>query len=201
MKELFDENHISVYVVHNLKDQYGCPVCLFVHLIPVRHTHKYTLTHTWTLHYWLSSIAVTAQISLINTLNYNLFSVSLIHTVQWGSLLSSSFESPRSVSQVNVVSRLLSFITFSYTLISLNPVFRLKLNLPLAHFLHVYCFPLSGWLGWNKNKNEEDAVQKQKPKVEPATPLGIRYQLCLPYCALLILAAWSLLMSFCRLFR
>lgn len=37
------------------------------------------------------------------------------------------------------------------------------------------CFPFSGWLGWNKNKNEEEAVQKQKPKVEPATPLGIRY--------------------------
>uniref|UniRef100_A0A8D3CWR4 RAB3 GTPase activating protein subunit 2 (non-catalytic) n=1 Tax=Scophthalmus maximus TaxID=52904 RepID=A0A8D3CWR4_SCOMX len=35
----------------------------------------------------------------------------------------------------------------------------------------------SGWLGWNKNKNEEDAAQKQKPKVEPATPLGIRFGL------------------------
>uniref|UniRef100_A0A8C4H929 RAB3 GTPase activating protein subunit 2 (non-catalytic) n=1 Tax=Dicentrarchus labrax TaxID=13489 RepID=A0A8C4H929_DICLA len=35
----------------------------------------------------------------------------------------------------------------------------------------------SGWLGWNKNKNEEEAVQKQKPKVEPATPLGIRFGL------------------------
>lgn len=37
------------------------------------------------------------------------------------------------------------------------------------------CYPFSGWLGWNKNKNEEEALQKQKPKVEPATPLGIRY--------------------------
>lgn len=36
------------------------------------------------------------------------------------------------------------------------------------------CHPLSGWLGWNKNRNEEETVQKQKPKVEPATPLGIR---------------------------
>lgn len=38
------------------------------------------------------------------------------------------------------------------------------------------CFALSGWLGWNKNKNKnvEEAAQKQKPKVEPATPLGIR---------------------------
>ncbi|XP_034713769.1 rab3 GTPase-activating protein non-catalytic subunit isoform X2 [Etheostoma cragini] len=35
----------------------------------------------------------------------------------------------------------------------------------------------SGWLGWNKHKNEEEAVQKQKPKVEPATPLSIRYGL------------------------
>uniref|UniRef100_A0A4W6C6N3 RAB3 GTPase activating protein subunit 2 (non-catalytic) n=1 Tax=Lates calcarifer TaxID=8187 RepID=A0A4W6C6N3_LATCA len=35
----------------------------------------------------------------------------------------------------------------------------------------------SGWLGWNKNKHEEEAVQKQKPKVEPATPLGIRFGL------------------------
>ncbi|XP_041668477.1 rab3 GTPase-activating protein non-catalytic subunit isoform X2 [Cheilinus undulatus] len=35
----------------------------------------------------------------------------------------------------------------------------------------------SGWLGWNKNKHEEEAVQKQKPKVEPATPLAIRYGL------------------------
>uniref|UniRef100_A0A3Q3WCN4 Uncharacterized protein n=1 Tax=Mola mola TaxID=94237 RepID=A0A3Q3WCN4_MOLML len=35
----------------------------------------------------------------------------------------------------------------------------------------------SGWLGWNKNKNEEEAVQKQKPKVEPATLLGIRFGL------------------------
>uniref|UniRef100_A0A665UXX6 RAB3 GTPase activating protein subunit 2 (non-catalytic) n=1 Tax=Echeneis naucrates TaxID=173247 RepID=A0A665UXX6_ECHNA len=35
----------------------------------------------------------------------------------------------------------------------------------------------SGWLGWNKNKNEEEAVQKQKPKVEAATPLGIRFGL------------------------
>uniref|UniRef100_A0A1A8DGZ5 RAB3 GTPase activating protein subunit 2 (Non-catalytic) n=1 Tax=Nothobranchius kadleci TaxID=1051664 RepID=A0A1A8DGZ5_NOTKA len=37
----------------------------------------------------------------------------------------------------------------------------------------------SGWLGWskNRNKNEEEAAQKQKPKVEPATPLGIRFGL------------------------
>uniref|UniRef100_A0A7N6BAM3 RAB3 GTPase activating protein subunit 2 (non-catalytic) n=1 Tax=Anabas testudineus TaxID=64144 RepID=A0A7N6BAM3_ANATE len=35
----------------------------------------------------------------------------------------------------------------------------------------------SGWLGWNRNKNEEEAIQKQKPKVEPATPLGIRFGL------------------------
>ncbi|XP_053700430.1 rab3 GTPase-activating protein non-catalytic subunit [Synchiropus splendidus] len=35
----------------------------------------------------------------------------------------------------------------------------------------------SGWLGWNKNKNEEEPVQKQKPKVEPATPLAIRFGL------------------------
>ncbi|XP_030574054.1 rab3 GTPase-activating protein non-catalytic subunit isoform X2 [Archocentrus centrarchus] len=35
----------------------------------------------------------------------------------------------------------------------------------------------SGWLGWNKNKNEEEAPQKQKPKVEPATPLNIRFGL------------------------
>ncbi|KAL3048931.1 hypothetical protein OYC64_008417 [Pagothenia borchgrevinki] len=34
----------------------------------------------------------------------------------------------------------------------------------------------SGWLGWNKHKNEEE-VQKQKPKVEPATPLTIRFGL------------------------
>ncbi|XP_061599089.1 rab3 GTPase-activating protein non-catalytic subunit isoform X2 [Cololabis saira] len=35
----------------------------------------------------------------------------------------------------------------------------------------------SGWLGWNKNKNEEEPAPKQKPKVEPATPLGIRFGL------------------------
>ncbi|XP_055087213.1 rab3 GTPase-activating protein non-catalytic subunit isoform X1 [Periophthalmus magnuspinnatus] len=37
----------------------------------------------------------------------------------------------------------------------------------------------SGWLGWNKNKNkaEEEVAQKQKPKVEPATPLPIRFGL------------------------
>ncbi|KAF7654729.1 hypothetical protein LDENG_00065790 [Lucifuga dentata] len=34
----------------------------------------------------------------------------------------------------------------------------------------------SGWLGW-RNKHEEDSVQKQKPKVEPATPLAIRFGL------------------------
>uniref|UniRef100_A0A8C5RDN0 RAB3 GTPase activating non-catalytic protein subunit 2 n=1 Tax=Laticauda laticaudata TaxID=8630 RepID=A0A8C5RDN0_LATLA len=32
----------------------------------------------------------------------------------------------------------------------------------------------SGWLGW-KNKQEEESVQKQKPKVEPATPLPVRF--------------------------
>ncbi|CAF91251.1 unnamed protein product, partial [Tetraodon nigroviridis] len=35
----------------------------------------------------------------------------------------------------------------------------------------------SGWLGWNKNRNEEETVQKQKPKLEPATPLGVRFGL------------------------
>ncbi|XP_069392246.1 rab3 GTPase-activating protein non-catalytic subunit isoform X2 [Paralichthys olivaceus] len=35
----------------------------------------------------------------------------------------------------------------------------------------------SGWLGWHKNKNEDEAAQKQKPKVEPATPLTIRFGL------------------------
>ncbi|XP_012870441.1 PREDICTED: rab3 GTPase-activating protein non-catalytic subunit [Dipodomys ordii] len=34
----------------------------------------------------------------------------------------------------------------------------------------------SGWLGW-KNKHEEEAVQKQKPKMEPATPLAVRFGL------------------------
>uniref|UniRef100_A0AAR2JUW2 RAB3 GTPase activating protein subunit 2 (non-catalytic) n=1 Tax=Pygocentrus nattereri TaxID=42514 RepID=A0AAR2JUW2_PYGNA len=34
----------------------------------------------------------------------------------------------------------------------------------------------SGWLGW-KNKNEEEPGQKQKPKVEPATPLPVRFGL------------------------
>ncbi|XP_028827646.1 rab3 GTPase-activating protein non-catalytic subunit isoform X4 [Denticeps clupeoides] len=34
----------------------------------------------------------------------------------------------------------------------------------------------SGWLGW-KQKNEEEPVQKQKPKVEPATPLPVRFGL------------------------
>uniref|UniRef100_A0A8D0GT66 RAB3 GTPase activating non-catalytic protein subunit 2 n=1 Tax=Sphenodon punctatus TaxID=8508 RepID=A0A8D0GT66_SPHPU len=32
----------------------------------------------------------------------------------------------------------------------------------------------SGWLGW-KSKHEEEPVQKQKPKVEPATPLAVRF--------------------------
>lgn len=35
----------------------------------------------------------------------------------------------------------------------------------------------SGWLGWNKPRTEEESVQKQKPKVEPATPLAIRFGL------------------------
>nr|XP_036870368.1 rab3 GTPase-activating protein non-catalytic subunit isoform X3 [Manis javanica] len=34
----------------------------------------------------------------------------------------------------------------------------------------------SGWLGW-KSKHEEDAAPKQKPKVEPATPLAVRFGL------------------------
>ncbi|XP_063775203.1 rab3 GTPase-activating protein non-catalytic subunit isoform X2 [Pseudophryne corroboree] len=34
----------------------------------------------------------------------------------------------------------------------------------------------SGWLGW-KNKHEEEPQQKQKPKVEPATPLAVRFGL------------------------
>ncbi|XP_069464692.1 rab3 GTPase-activating protein non-catalytic subunit [Ambystoma mexicanum] len=34
----------------------------------------------------------------------------------------------------------------------------------------------SGWLGW-KHKHEEDPAQKQKPKVEPATPLAVRFGL------------------------
>ncbi|XP_048353922.1 rab3 GTPase-activating protein non-catalytic subunit isoform X3 [Sphaerodactylus townsendi] len=32
----------------------------------------------------------------------------------------------------------------------------------------------SGWLGW-KHKQEEESIQKQKPKVEPATPLAVRF--------------------------
>ncbi|XP_077477738.1 rab3 GTPase-activating protein non-catalytic subunit isoform X2 [Stigmatopora argus] len=35
----------------------------------------------------------------------------------------------------------------------------------------------SGWLGWNKNKSEMESGQKGRPKVEPATPLGIRFGL------------------------
>uniref|UniRef100_A0A8D0WYR6 Rab3 GTPase-activating protein non-catalytic subunit n=1 Tax=Sus scrofa TaxID=9823 RepID=A0A8D0WYR6_PIG len=34
----------------------------------------------------------------------------------------------------------------------------------------------SGWLGW-KSKHEEEAVPRQKPKVEPATPLAVRFGL------------------------
>lgn len=77
------------------------------------------------------------------------------------------------------------FPTFSYTLVSLNPLLTWihHYYFSLVHCLCACsssslscCFPLSGWLGWNKNKTEEDVVQKQKPKVEPATPLGIRYQ-------------------------
>ncbi|XP_054432581.1 rab3 GTPase-activating protein non-catalytic subunit [Pteronotus mesoamericanus] len=34
----------------------------------------------------------------------------------------------------------------------------------------------SGWLGW-KSKHEEEAAPKQKPKVEPATPLAVRFGL------------------------
>ncbi|MBN3324848.1 RBGPR protein, partial [Atractosteus spatula] len=33
----------------------------------------------------------------------------------------------------------------------------------------------SGWLGWKNKQQEEEPVQKQKPKVEPATPLAVRY--------------------------
>ncbi|XP_069624574.1 rab3 GTPase-activating protein non-catalytic subunit isoform X1 [Ranitomeya imitator] len=34
----------------------------------------------------------------------------------------------------------------------------------------------SGWLGW-RSKHEEEPQQKQKPKVEPATPLAVRFGL------------------------
>uniref|UniRef100_A0A672VE30 RAB3 GTPase activating non-catalytic protein subunit 2 n=1 Tax=Strigops habroptila TaxID=2489341 RepID=A0A672VE30_STRHB len=34
----------------------------------------------------------------------------------------------------------------------------------------------SGWLGW-KSKHEEEPAPKQKPKVEPATPLAVRFGL------------------------
>uniref|UniRef100_A0A4W5RH57 RAB3 GTPase activating protein subunit 2 (non-catalytic) n=1 Tax=Hucho hucho TaxID=62062 RepID=A0A4W5RH57_9TELE len=34
----------------------------------------------------------------------------------------------------------------------------------------------SGWLGWKK-QSEEEPTQKQKPKVEPATPLAVRFGL------------------------
>ncbi|XP_045716107.1 rab3 GTPase-activating protein non-catalytic subunit [Phyllostomus hastatus] len=34
----------------------------------------------------------------------------------------------------------------------------------------------SGWLGW-KSRHEEEAAPKQKPKVEPATPLAVRFGL------------------------
>uniref|UniRef100_A0A8C5PP24 RAB3 GTPase activating non-catalytic protein subunit 2 n=1 Tax=Leptobrachium leishanense TaxID=445787 RepID=A0A8C5PP24_9ANUR len=34
----------------------------------------------------------------------------------------------------------------------------------------------SGWLGW-KSKHEEEPHQRQKPKVEPATPLAVRFGL------------------------
>uniref|UniRef100_A0A8C6QFB1 RAB3 GTPase activating protein subunit 2 n=1 Tax=Nannospalax galili TaxID=1026970 RepID=A0A8C6QFB1_NANGA len=34
----------------------------------------------------------------------------------------------------------------------------------------------SGWLGW-KSKHEEEPVQRQKPKMEPATPLAVRFGL------------------------
>ncbi|XP_056446466.1 rab3 GTPase-activating protein non-catalytic subunit isoform X2 [Gadus chalcogrammus] len=34
----------------------------------------------------------------------------------------------------------------------------------------------SGWLGW-KNKSDEEPAQKQKPKVEPATPMAVRFGL------------------------
>ncbi|KAJ6666898.1 hypothetical protein lerEdw1_018900 [Lerista edwardsae] len=37
----------------------------------------------------------------------------------------------------------------------------------------------SGWLGW-KHKQEEETVQKQKPKVEPATPLAVRQVFGIP---------------------
>ncbi|XP_069055277.1 rab3 GTPase-activating protein non-catalytic subunit isoform X2 [Lepisosteus oculatus] len=35
----------------------------------------------------------------------------------------------------------------------------------------------SGWLGWKNKQQEEEPVQKQKPKVEPATPLAVRFGL------------------------
>ena len=54
-------------------------------------------------------------------------------------------------------------------------------------------FPLfSGWLGW-KSKHEEEAVPKQKPKVEPATPLAVRQvcPACLPAVFLLVAVDWE----------
>uniref|UniRef100_A0A3P8UIG0 RAB3 GTPase activating protein subunit 2 (non-catalytic) n=1 Tax=Cynoglossus semilaevis TaxID=244447 RepID=A0A3P8UIG0_CYNSE len=45
--------------------------------------------------------------------------------------------------------------------------------LAVASKLTSALFSAAGWLGWNKNKHEEESVQKHKPKVEAATPLGI----------------------------
>lgn len=97
-----------------------------------------------------------------------------------------------------VVCCLLSCITFSFTLLYIISFPAHSLSYCFHWVFTLSCFaPLSGWLGWHKNKNEEEAVQKHKPKVEPATPLGIRYQpwylsTHIPCCPLLILATWSL---------
>lgn len=54
------------------------------------------------------------------------------------------------------------------------PWLCLDFGLVSARLFDLFVSPsFSGWLGW-KSKHEEETVQKQKPKMEPATPLAVR---------------------------
>lgn len=118
------------------------------------------------LHCWQST-GVTAHSSPNNNLNYSLFSAQF---------------QLRKYREMDCFHHLLSLFLWIFSpthlsslllcLYSLNSFFYLTY---LIFFLLTFSVIFSGWLGWNRNKNEEEAVQKHKPKVEPSTPLGIRY--------------------------
>ncbi|XP_012921971.1 rab3 GTPase-activating protein non-catalytic subunit isoform X2 [Heterocephalus glaber] len=69
------------------------------------------------------------------------------------------------------------FTGFFYALEGSTPPLLSHVALAVASKLTSALFnAASGWLGW-KSKHEEEPVQRQKPKVEPASPLAVRFGL------------------------